>query len=1630
MGMHSRELLLAATRAHDDDEVDQEDLAVRPRPAPGKRSSDVVTADAASPVSYSEWFGPIDRRADGTAQIDPDGGALATAFSFVESSTGRSLPTTLMARLSMQLGVDLRRVRVFDDEAANKACAAVGARAFATGENIYFAAGAYDPSSPEGIELIAHEVAHVAQQLRGSRTTSAQISQPGDAHERDADAFAQTFARHDERDPANVVNQVRSEGERVTIPFRAELEEQLGMPLDFIETYTGDAARIACELMAASAFAVSNVVAFADPSPQREVLLHELAHVMQMGGKGTRAPDRFGAGTLRVGDRDAPAEHDAQAAVRGEGIGVTASADVIHRADPADKPQPFNIDDAFKRVEAFTGSLPKLQIPEAPVFGKPGDEAVYYTETTKEPFRIGDYRGYSTPKNPTLKEEDFDKDLSQVHSQRPQSNLKKVGSKDSKTWAWVKDQGAVDPVAFLKEEYAKHAGNVEKYNGYCESIAALKHLTAKPKMTVPNKADFDLSVTDQAKIYTDKQLSTVRETIRTAIIAEPNYKLKDDEWKTFFDDVVDSKKKLPQAMVGEIFEKIALRDITAKGQKAVTKIYFDASKHKELTNDVEHIADGVLIEGTALKITEFKSGPSGIGSADDADGGSKKLVAQAKAYANIIQSNIPAVDIPGVKHVGPFTQCIYVFPTADMSKSWGPKLAAVFSGVGAKARTGLVIYPPAGDDADGKPIATLTFNPTFKLPLEKDKTSHTIKNPPLAHSGVNFKQVTVTTKAPNSSEIVSGEVVFDVDLQGGVTAKDTKSPITPGDGGAKVQNEKFAGLKSKFDKVFKGRVDVDAKLIEGGVEATLTVKEGPSGIPNLLLKGSVIKVTYTAGKLTAEGSIELSNTKGNLHGKAKVSWDGSDFGFEGEATMEEGMIDGLGRVTGTVAYVAGSWKFGIAEASYTKSLKAVTLTGKAFGLEYDTKTGGFSGLVELEADLGMFGTASASAELKDNKLKSATFSYDSPVLKYPAKSDKPTISGTVGGTLKYNDGKFSGDIRGSANINIPGLQKIAKDGVGLAVDAHIGEDGSYNGTISTTKQIKLGKYLEINGLSCKLEKDGSITGGFDIAIVGVKGVTAKAKGTIDKAGVHIEKAEATVAFGNPEGKFWGSLTVSYSSEKGFDVEGTANYKIKDGLTATGIVKYTQETNAISVELKTTEITLLDKTIKKQLFKASKQFPIVNVYGLGIYVDIGFDLGFDFGFKITMAPSVKVEDFSLETLEFKRIAAKLEVGGDIYAALTGTPKLGLGVFALDPSILRGGGGLKVPIVGRLDVKPKATFEVGYSPDGGADASAKLGIAGEFGIKGSVSPYAEFSVLNDAWNPKWEGQPLASFEILKPQELFNFTVDLNSKEKQADPELPGENAAKAPTEPQGDKTAKAAPAAGAGGTAEAKGGSKDSPAKQGEAPSGGEDGPFSLTALMGKLKTMPGFATAEKLFGYAKKVWAVVKPIWDIVEPLMDIIAKRIEEIIGLFDPGPSADGLGQWLWKLAKLLFNLSFGGITEVASAIKTLLGKAAGFAKKLINKAVQDGHIGVKRHAYYIWMPWPKDDIRFMAAAEWKVNIPGVANLGEHEAPGFLLTPSGAVGLVLYEALGAAGVGYTYVGESSNGQPYNDRWTGSGARG
>ncbi len=85
-----------------------------------------------------------------------------------EPAGGRPLDAGTRTRMSSAFGgADLSSVRVHADATGAEVTARAGARAVAAGEHVAFAPGEYQPSTPLGDALIAHEVAHVLQQRDG-----------------------------------------------------------------------------------------------------------------------------------------------------------------------------------------------------------------------------------------------------------------------------------------------------------------------------------------------------------------------------------------------------------------------------------------------------------------------------------------------------------------------------------------------------------------------------------------------------------------------------------------------------------------------------------------------------------------------------------------------------------------------------------------------------------------------------------------------------------------------------------------------------------------------------------------------------------------------------------------------------------------------------------------------------------------------------------------------------------------------------------------------------------------------------------------------------------------------------------------------------------------------------------------------------------------------------------------------------------------------------------------------------------------------------------------------------------------------------------------------------------------------
>jgi hypothetical protein len=92
--------------------------------------------------------------------------------------------------METRFGHDFSRVRVHSDQRAARSAEAVGAAAYAVGEDVAFGRGLYRPQNAAGRELLAHELAHVVEGENERADSTLTIGRADDVAERQADSRA------------------------------------------------------------------------------------------------------------------------------------------------------------------------------------------------------------------------------------------------------------------------------------------------------------------------------------------------------------------------------------------------------------------------------------------------------------------------------------------------------------------------------------------------------------------------------------------------------------------------------------------------------------------------------------------------------------------------------------------------------------------------------------------------------------------------------------------------------------------------------------------------------------------------------------------------------------------------------------------------------------------------------------------------------------------------------------------------------------------------------------------------------------------------------------------------------------------------------------------------------------------------------------------------------------------------------------------------------------------------------------------------------------------------------------------------------------------------------------------------
>ncbi|GGA88555.1 eCIS core domain-containing protein [Puia dinghuensis] len=110
----------------------------------------------------------------------------------VIASAGRPLDEETRAFFEPQFGYSFANVRLHTDGRASASAQSVNALAYTVGQDIVFRSGQYNPSTPAGRHLLAHELTHVIQQDMGGGESSSLL--PGGSLEQEADQVATAAA--------------------------------------------------------------------------------------------------------------------------------------------------------------------------------------------------------------------------------------------------------------------------------------------------------------------------------------------------------------------------------------------------------------------------------------------------------------------------------------------------------------------------------------------------------------------------------------------------------------------------------------------------------------------------------------------------------------------------------------------------------------------------------------------------------------------------------------------------------------------------------------------------------------------------------------------------------------------------------------------------------------------------------------------------------------------------------------------------------------------------------------------------------------------------------------------------------------------------------------------------------------------------------------------------------------------------------------------------------------------------------------------------------------------------------------------------------------------------------------------
>lgn len=166
------------------------------------------------------------RRGDGEADVAPE------VEQSIQAARGGGQPLDRGVRAQMEpaLGANFGGVRVHHNAQADRLNQSLSARAFTTGQDIFFKQGEYNPGSSGGRELLAHELTHVVQQNGDQVQTKLTVGAPGDRFEQEADSTARAVMEQETQAQRQTPSAGSSSSSMGSMPPKEEEEQQV-LPL-------------------------------------------------------------------------------------------------------------------------------------------------------------------------------------------------------------------------------------------------------------------------------------------------------------------------------------------------------------------------------------------------------------------------------------------------------------------------------------------------------------------------------------------------------------------------------------------------------------------------------------------------------------------------------------------------------------------------------------------------------------------------------------------------------------------------------------------------------------------------------------------------------------------------------------------------------------------------------------------------------------------------------------------------------------------------------------------------------------------------------------------------------------------------------------------------------------------------------------------------------------------------------------------------------------------------------------------------------------------------------------------------------------------------------------------------------